>query len=109
MRVLFESERVPVKARFPSNAGTRMDGATATGVAWLCVRILEAAEPIPKEYDHARPVARVLELLAPGSSHRSALPSDFVPLDGRTHLVTVPRSLLASLPTDTIVGIDWEF
>jgi hypothetical protein len=109
MRIIFESERTPVTATIPSDAASPVAGTTTDGVAWLCIRTFDDGEVIPKEYDHARPVARVLERLASGEPHRSPMPSVFAPLDGRAHEVTVPRSVLTSIAPDTIVGIDWEF
>src|SRR5438309_5825973 len=107
MRVLFESERIPVTATIPLSALSK--GTTARGVAWFAIRVFEVGESIPKEYDHARPVARVLALLAAGEPHRSTMPSAFAARDGKAHEVVVPRSVLTSIPPDTIVGLDWEF
>ncbi len=54
-------------------------------------------------------LSRVLERLPRNESHRSAMPSAFMPVDGKAHEVVIPRSVLTSIPPDTIVGIDWEF
>jgi hypothetical protein len=109
MRIIFESERIPVTAIIPSGAESPLAGTTTNGVAWLCILTFEQGEVIPREHDHARPVARVLERLAPGEPHRSPMPSVFAALDGDPRDVAVPRSLFTSLPLTTIIGIDWEF
>ena len=110
MRVLFESARVPVEVTMPDDAGTRIDGKTARGTAWLAVRVFESGETIPNEFSHARPVARVLAVLPADGPHRSTMPPAFKPLSGEErHVVLVPRAVLTSVPPETIVGIDWEF
>jgi hypothetical protein len=107
VRLLFESVRIPVVARFPHKAGTLLDGSTVAGAAWLTVRTFDAGEAIPKQHDHARPLARWLEQLGdrpPGST----LPDAFRSETG-VREVAVPPDLLENLPRDALIAVDWEF
>jgi hypothetical protein len=107
MRLVFESVRIPVVASFPRDAGTLLDGSTVAGVAWLTVRTFDSGELIPKQHDHARPLARWLEQLGdrpPGST----LPDTFRSKTGVREVV-VPPQVLEQLPHDTLIAVDWEF
>jgi hypothetical protein len=107
VRLLFESVRIPVIASFPQDAGTLLDGSTVAGAAWLTVKAFAAGEAIPKQHDHARPLARWLEQLGdrpPGA----ALPEAFRSQSG-VHEVVVPPDVLKRLPRDTLIAVDWEF
>jgi hypothetical protein len=106
MRLLFESARIPVTASFPHDAGTLLDGSTVGGAAWLTVRAFDADEAIPKQHDHARPLARWLEQLGdrpPGST----LPEAFRSETGVREVV-VPRDILDDLPRDVLIAVDWS-
>jgi hypothetical protein len=109
MRVVFESDRIPVRATFPDGSGTRFDGLTKGGEAWLCVRAFERTEPLPPQHDHARPVATILSLLPHGGAFRSALPPLFETSVAVAREVVVPREVLESVTPQELVGIDWEF
>lgn len=107
MRLLFESARIPVVASFPPDAGTLLDGSTVAGAAWLTVRTFDANEAIPKQHDHARPLAQWLEQLGdrpPGSTLPVAFRSE-----AGVREVVVPPDVLERLPRDTLIAVDWEF
>jgi len=107
VRLVFESVRIPVIASFPQDAGTLLDGSTLSGAAWLTVRAFDVGEAIPKQHDHARPLARWLEQLGdrpPGST----LPETFRSETGVREVV-VPRDLLDDIPRDALIAVDWEF
>jgi hypothetical protein len=107
VRLLFESVRIPVVATFPPDAGTLLGGSTVAGVAWLTLRTFDAGEPIPKQHDHARPLAWWLEQLGdrpPGST----LPDAFRSKTG-VREAAVPPDVLENLPRDTLIAVDWEF
>jgi hypothetical protein len=107
VRVVFESERIPVTATIPSDAGTQLDGATVEGVAWLTMKTFDPGEAIPAQHDHARPLAVWREQLR-GRPPGSTLPDAFRPKTGAREVVVPPR-LLEGLPPETIIAVDWEF
>jgi hypothetical protein len=107
VRLLFESMRIPVVATIPSDATSPFAGSTVVGVAWLTFRTFDAGEAIPKQHDHARPLARWLEQLG-GRRPSAALPDVFESETG-VREVMVPLDILGKLPPDTIIAVDWEF
>jgi hypothetical protein len=107
MRLLFESARIPVVANIPRDAGTHLEGSAIEGVAWLTLRSFDEGEVIPKQHDHARPLARWLEQLGdrrPGA----ILPDSFRSKNGVLE-VAVPPDVLENVPRDTLIAVDWEF
>ena len=107
MRLLFESERIPVVANIPSDARTPVAGTTVDGVAWLTLKTFDEGEAIPKQHDHARPLARGLEQLH-GRPSGSTLPDAFRSKTGVREVV-VPPVILDMVSPDTIIAVDWEF
>jgi hypothetical protein len=107
MRLIFESERIPVTAKIPSDAGSPLAGTTVDGVAWLTLKTFESGDVIPKQHDHARPLSTWFEQLG-GRPPGSALPDVFRSKTG-LHDVVVPPRVLEGLPVDTIIAVDWEF
>ncbi|MDQ6721116.1 MAG: hypothetical protein M3003_10045 [Candidatus Dormibacteraeota bacterium] len=107
MRLLFESVRIAVIANIPRGAGTSLDGATTKGVAWLTLRAFDAGEPIPKEHDHARPLAQWLEQLD-GRPPGSTLRKGFGPRPERERWSCHIKFSRSWRPKRSF-AVDWEF
>jgi hypothetical protein len=97
MRIVFETQSVPT-------VGTFTRGGVVQGSAKYVVRVFDAGEVVPAMH-HAGPVSSWLGSLASGEPLRSIPPSG---LAGPTEAV-VPRSLLESLPADSLLAAEWEF